>query len=173
MTRRSIPTIVALLALAAACQRGAPPLTEAQRTAIADSVRQADDQLFAALNAKDVQRMMSFYVPGDDVISADAGMIYPSRDSLEKSSRAFWSSLKSVSIARDQQRIAVLAPKAVVVTETWHGTFTDSAGKSMDTKGAYTVVWERRDDGWKILAENNSYPMPAPQPAPAPTRKRG
>jgi len=53
----------------------------------------------------------------------------------------------------------------MVVTETWHGTITDTAGQAMDITGAYPAVWERVADGRKILAENNSYPMPAPQPA--------
>jgi uncharacterized protein (TIGR02246 family) len=171
MARRTLSSIVVLVAVAAACQRSAP-LTDAQRTAIADSIKQVDQQLFAALNARDVPKIMSFYVPGNDLISAEMGMIYPSRDSVDKAARAFYGTLKAANFVRDQQRIAVLAPTAAVMTETWHGTVTDSAGKSMDMKGAYTAVFERTADGWKIVAENNSAPMPMPQPAPAPARKR-
>ncbi|HXY19848.1 MAG TPA: DUF4440 domain-containing protein [Gemmatimonadales bacterium] len=171
MIPRSVPSFVALVALAGACQRRPVPLTETQQGAIADSVRQADSKIWQSLNARDVGAMLGFYVPGNELISADAGMIYPSRDSLEKSTRAFFGSARTVLMVRDQQRIAVLAANAAVATEAWHGIVVDTSGRSMNLSGAYTAVWKRVPEGWRIVADNNSYPVPEPQPAPGPAKR--
>jgi ketosteroid isomerase-like protein len=75
-------------------------------------------------------------------------------------------------MVRDQQRIAVLAANAAVATEAWHGIVVDTSGRSMNLSGVYTAVWKRVPEGWRIVADNNSYPMPEPQPAPAPAKRR-
>lgn len=156
----------------ASCRSAAPPpLTDAERTALADSVKQMMGEFFAVLDARDVQKMWTYYVPGEELTTAENGMFYPSRDSIERAANAFWGSLRSADFTDDANRVQVLGRDVVIYTSQWHGAVTDTTGKTMEMRGAWSSVLQRRPEGWKIVQEHGSAPVPPPAPTPQGRRR--
>ncbi len=161
---------VAALALAAACTMPQRPLTEAQRAALGDSVDQVAGRLMAAVATHpNVDTMLAYYVKGPDLVHAEYGMIYPTYDSLVKGARAFLGSVKSANFKFTDKHVTVLDRDVVVLTVMIGGTVTDTANRVTPVSEAWTMVFHRTSDGWKIAADHESVAPPAP---PAPARKR-
>jgi uncharacterized protein (TIGR02246 family) len=153
-------------ALACAC-KPATEMTDAQRTAIGDSVSAAYHALFASVATRNVDSILAFYAPGDAWVAAELGMVYPSSDSVRAAFRSFFGGLRAVEMTPDAPRVQVLGPTAAVATATFHGTATDTTGVTQELRAAYSAVYERRAEGWKIVQTHESVSMPAPPPAPA------
>jgi uncharacterized protein (TIGR02246 family) len=169
---RILPVLaVAALALAA-CTK--PPLDEQQKTALADSVEQyVAGPFVAAFEHPNVDAILALYAPGNGVQSVEDGMVYPSRDSIEKGLRAFWGRTVSARFTLAAPQVTVLSPDAAVYTTMVTGAVQDSAGVETPMHFAWTGVFVRVGGAWKLQAEHSSYPpAPAPVPAPAPARAR-
>lgn len=164
-------TLALLLALAAAplaaCTSATPapssgstPLSEAERTAIADTVRQLITTA-ANLSAPDVvASLMSLYPDSGRVISASTGRVTTTRDSLALGIRAFW---QNIGQNMRQPRwewgpiyIDVLAPDAAVLTATYRIPHTTPQGHPHVVGGAWTAVFQRRAGRWMIVQEHLS-----------------
>jgi ketosteroid isomerase-like protein len=163
----------AAIALAAACNKAPAPLTDAERTALADSVGQIATQWMATfVTQPTVEKYLSHYVHGNDLVHAEYGMIYPTYDSLVAGARAFFKTVSSMNFTLDQKRFTVLDRDVVVMTAMVKGTMKDSAGKeSPPSQEAWTAVWHRTSDGWKIAADHESMAPPAPLAPPKPERR--
>lgn len=151
--------------LGTACTPAPAPMTDAQRTAIVDGVRAAHEALWASFPRLNVDSTMAFYVADDRVTVAELGMIYPSRDSVVKAIRAAWAGFRSISATPAEPRIMVLGPNAAVLTTTYVGSFTDTAGMTGEVRGAWSAVYHRSPDGWKVVQTHESMPVPAPSRA--------
>jgi ketosteroid isomerase-like protein len=160
-------TIIALaLALAspAACAPASPStstsLTAAERDAIADTIRTRITTA-ANLSAKDVvASLMSLYPDTGRVISASAGHVTTSRDSLTLDITAFWQNIGQN--MRDPRwewgpmYIDVLAPDAAVLTATYRIPHITPQGHPHVVGGAWTAVFQRRAGKWVIVQEHLS-----------------
>jgi ketosteroid isomerase-like protein len=159
------------LGLAAACTMQQRPLGDAQRAAIGDSVDQVATGMMTTVAAQpSADRFLANYVPGNAEVHAEYGMIYPTFDSLAKVVRAGFGQMKSFNLKLTDRRITVLDRDVVVLTGMIVGTVTDTANKVAPFREAWTAVFHRTADGWKIAADHESTAPPAPAPAPA--RKR-
>jgi ketosteroid isomerase-like protein len=167
MTVRAWMVGAAAIVFAAGCSKAPKPMTDAERTALADSVSQVVTQSFAsfATNAT-ADNILGYYVNGDELVHAEYGMIYPTYDSLVKVIRAIWRPGATFKSTLDQKRVTVLDRDVVVFTALMNGTMKDSAGKETPVHEAWTAVYHRTLDGWKIAADHESTAPPAP-PAPA------
>jgi len=154
--------IAGAVVLASACRPAPKTLTEAQRTAIADTVRAEHEALWASFPRLNVDSTMAFYVSDDRLTVAELGMIYPSRDSVVRSIRAAWAGFSSISATPAVPRIMVLGPDAAVLTTTYVGSFTDTAGMTGEVRGAWSAVYHRTPDGWKVVQTHESMPVPVP-----------
>jgi ketosteroid isomerase-like protein len=174
MTRRTWIVGAAAIVLAVACTKAPAPLTDAERTALADSVSQVATGMaasFATPGKATVDDVLSYYVHGDALVHAEYGMIYPTYDAFVKAVRAAWQPVTTAHVTLDQKRVTVLDRDVVVFTALSNGTMKDSAGKETPFHEAWTAVYHRTPDGWKIAADHESTAPPAP-PAPAkPTRR--
>ncbi|HET7456854.1 MAG TPA: DUF4440 domain-containing protein [Gemmatimonadaceae bacterium] len=153
--------IVAVLA-AAACERAdaARVLTRAERAAVADSIAR---QVIAAcdLRAPDpVARLMSLYPDSGSVISASAGRVTTTRDSLAAAVRTFWNNvghnMRDPRWEWTSMRVDVLAPNAAVMTATYRIPHLTPMGMPHVVGGAWTAVFERRGGRWVIVHEHLS-----------------
>ncbi len=163
----------AATALAAACSKAPAPLTDAQRAALADSVGQIATQWLATfVTQPTVDKYLSHYVRGDELAHAEGGMIYPTYDSLVAGARAFFKTVTSMNFTLDHPRFTVLDRDVVVMTTMVTGTMKDTAGKeSPPSQEAWTAVWHRTPDGWKIAADHESMSPPTPPAPPKPERR--
>lgn len=160
----------AALAVAAACTMQQRPLTEAQRAALGDSVDQVATRMMARLSAHaSADSFLASYVSGDELVHAEYGMIYPSYDAFAKAVRAGFASVKSMRCSLNDKRFTVLDRDVVVLTGMLGCTMTDTANKVAPMREAWTGVYHRTGDGWKIAADHESTAPPAP---PAPARPR-
>jgi hypothetical protein len=160
-----LPLILLVASLGACRPEPAPastrtPLSAAEREAIADTVR---SRITAAadLSAKDVvASLMSLYPDTGRVISASAGHITTSRDSLALDIAAFW---RNIGRNMRQPRwewgpiyVDVLAPDAAVLTATYRIPHITPQGNPHIVGGAWTAVFQRRGSKWVIIQEHLS-----------------
>jgi len=152
--------------VAAGCSKAPKPMTDAERTALADSVSQVATQWIASFETQaTTENWFSHYVRGNDLVHAQDGMIYPTYDSLVNVVRASLRPGSSWKMTLDQKRLSVLDRDVVVVTALLNGVLKDSAGTETPWHRAWTTVWHRTPDGWKIAVDNASAAPPAPPPA--------
>ena len=166
MTLRTWMVGAAAIVFIAGCSKAPKPMTDAERTALGDSVSQVVTQGFAgfATNAS-ADNILASYVKGNELVHAEYGMIYPTYDSLVKVVRAIWRPGTTAHFTLDQRRVTVLDRDVVVFTALMNGTVKDSAGKEEPFHEAWTAVYHRTLDGWKIAADHESMAPAAPMPA--------
>jgi len=163
MTRvpRVLRVVTGALLLGACSPRTEAPLSDAERTAIADTLRTLIVSAYDLTKPGDaVTRMMSLYPPTGNVVSASGGRVSVSRDSLEAGIRAFWQfvgqNMRDPKWTWDDMRIDVLARDAAVVTATYHVPHRTPAGQPHTIGGAMTVAFQRRDGRWSVVQEHLS-----------------
>lgn len=149
-----------LLLLACSARREAP-LSDAERKAIADTLRARIVSAYDLTTPGDaVARMMSLYPPTGNVVSASGGRVSVSRDSLEAGIRAFWQyvgqNMRDPKWIWDEMHVDVLARDAAVVTATYHVPHRTPRGDPHTIAGAMTVAFQRRGDRWSVVQEHLS-----------------
>jgi ketosteroid isomerase-like protein len=156
----------AAIAFAAACSKAPPPLNDADRAALADSVSAVVTQMFASL-AQDAsaEKVLRYFVKGNELVSATEGMIFPTYDSLVKVENAEYRPGTKLHVKLDQRHLTVLDRDVVVFAARLDGGMKDSAGTEWPVHAAWTAVYHRTGDGWKIAADHESVVPPAPAPA--------
>ena len=138
-----------------------PAMTEAQRTAIADTLRSLIVSAYDLSKPGDaVARLMSLYPPSGPVISASGGQVSTSRDSLYAGIRAFWDNvgkrMRDPKWTWGPMHVDVLAPDAAVVTATYRVPHLTPQGMPHVIAGAWTAVFQRRGGRWVIVQEHLS-----------------
>ena len=181
---RVLRHVVGTLLLGACGARTDAPMTDAERTAIADSLRARIVTAYDLTKPGDaVARMMSLYPPTGNVVSASGGRLSVSRDSLEAGIRAFWQyvgqNMRDPKWTWDDMRVDVLSRDAAVVTATYHVPHRTPRGEPHTIGGALTVAFQRRDGRWSVVQEHLSDLAPSPTSdsatsgaAPPPTEHR-
>jgi len=160
----------AVLALAACNQP--QPLTDAQKTALADSIEQyVAGPFLATLEHPNVDSVMAVYAPGNAIQVVDFGTIYAGRDSVLSLNRRYWSTARSAHFTLGAPFVSVLSRDAAVYSAIVTGSVTDTAGVVTPMKFAWTGVFVRVNRAWKVQAEHSSAPLPPPEPA-KPARPR-
>jgi hypothetical protein len=168
MPRSSV--LVAALLLAAACRAGGPTrLTDQERTAITDSVRQMAAALAAGVSAHGYRAFPPAMDSAPGFSWAYNGFLpFVSWDSLERWARADPEPKVPQVFAWDTVRIDALAPGIATFAAGYRETRPDSAGKPQTEKGFFTAVAVHRERGWKFTnAHTSTLPPPAPEPPPA------
>jgi uncharacterized protein (TIGR02246 family) len=136
-----------------ACQPATMELTEEQRSAIADSIRQIRGDLFAAAERLDAAELTSYFA--EDGVFIIAGH-YQSHDEFAQGIRNGFAGRQSLSWTIQDQRIDVLSANVVAVADIAVYVATDTLGITSEAPVMHTEVWVRRDGGWKILHAHES-----------------
>jgi len=165
-TMSNVPRLVRLLAgtllLLGACSgRTEAPLSDRERSAIADTLRTMIVSAYDLTKPGDaVARMMSLYPPTGDVVSASGGRVSVSRDSLAERIRAFWTyvgqNMRDPKWTWDEMHVDVLARDAAVITATYHVPHKTPRGDPHTIAGAMTVAFERIAGRWGVVQEHLS-----------------
>jgi ketosteroid isomerase-like protein len=144
-------------------------MTKVERDAIADTLRGLIVRAYDLTTPGDkVARLMSLYPPAGPVVSASSGQVTMSRDSLQAGIRAFWDNvgrnMRDPKWTWGGMHVDVLAPDAAVVTTTYRVPHLTPMGEPHVIAGAWTAVFQRRDDRWVIVQEHLSDLPTAPGP---------
>ena len=159
--RRAVRVAAGMLMLGACSARTDAPLTAAERTVIADTLRTMIVSAYDLTKPGDaVSRMLSLYPPTGNVVSASGGRVSVSRDSLEAGIRAFWQfvgqNMRNPKWTWDDMHVDVLARDAAVVTATYHIPHLTPRGQPHTIAGAMTVAFQRRGGRWSVVQEHLS-----------------
>jgi uncharacterized protein (TIGR02246 family) len=162
LASRAARAAVAALALgAAACRADAPRApTAAERAAIADTLRRLVARAYDLAAPDPVERMLSLYPDSGRVVSAAAGSVVTSRDTLRAQLAGFWErigqNMRDPRWVWDTTIVDVLAPDAAVLTGIYRIPHRTPRGEPHEVGGAWTAVFVRRDGRWVIVQEHLS-----------------
>jgi len=128
----------------------------AVRTELETALREAYD-----LNKPDVsKRMLALYPATGRVVSASAGRITTSRDTLEAGIRYFWENvgvnMRGAKWIWDSLYVDVLSPTVAVVTGSYHIPHKTPRNQDHTIAGAMTAVFAKREGKWVIVQEHLS-----------------
>ncbi|MEK7402439.1 MAG: nuclear transport factor 2 family protein [Gemmatimonadota bacterium] len=149
---------------------------------VAELRGQVETALRAAydLSKPDVEkRMLALYPDSGRVVSASAGRVTTSRDTLEAGIRYFWRNvgvnMRGPQWIWDAIHVDVLSSTYAVVTGSYHIPHKTPRNLDHVIAGAMTAVFAKRDGKWVIIQEHLSdVPAqpndPSMEPVPAPGR---
>ncbi len=159
--RRLAPAVLALAFMATACQPAATELTEEQKAAIADTVRQMADTFFEDFRRLDTDGAM---VPFRSITAwGENGVLGANRDSIITAWSGFFASLQEVTRGGwNEVHVNVLGPAAAVFTASFDWAGVDTTGAEVGGSGVWTTVWERTAEGWVVVQGHESY-LPPPE----------
>ena len=156
----------AAIVFAAGCSQSQKPLSDAEKAAIADSVSAAAAQWMADLSKRPtVEGYAAAWAPGADILHAEKGLLITTRDSILGAARAVFATVTSFSARIREKRVIVLDRDLAVLGAMVDLATTNLAGKAWSGQEAYLAVFHRTPDGWKLVADHESFPEPAPAPA--------
>ena len=128
--------------------------------AIADTLRALVEDAYDFSRPGVVERLMSLYPDSGPVISAAAGRVTTSRDSLRAQLEWFWNyvgqNMQDPRWEWTASHVRVLGPDAAVLTASYRVPHRTPEGRPHTVGGAWTMVFERRDGRWVIVQEHLS-----------------
>src|SRR5262245_24822512 len=153
-------TLVGLAVLLAAGCRSSTTMSAGERQAIADSISRQVKAAYDLSKPNADQRLLSLCRPTGRIVSAAAGQVLTSRDTLAMGIKAFWDNvgvnMREPKWVWDQMIIDVLAPNAAVMTARYHIPHLTPHNQPHTLAGAWTAAFEKRDGRWYIIQEHLS-----------------
>jgi uncharacterized protein (TIGR02246 family) len=148
MRMRALCALAAVAALGA-CQP-AREVDGARRAAIQKAVVETVDDLYAAMNAHDPDRVLDHYLKTDDLLYVGVGNSVLGWETFSSMTRPWYPMHPDVTFEYEIVRVQVLAPDVVTVT-----------AKGSSTEAPF-LMWTRtlvlRDGQWLIALEHESWP---------------
>ncbi len=135
-------------------------LDNSQRRTIADSLAARVRAAYDLSQGEPVQGFLSLYPQRGPVVSATAGRITHSRDSLATAINAFWTGVGQYMIDPTWTwtllDVDVLTSNVAVMTSQYVVPHHTDRGDPHVIGGVWTAVWRRTDKGWFITHEHLS-----------------
>ena len=167
--RSSILRLAAALAVALqllpACEGPAPDDVESAAAppdtgALGDTLRSLVVQAYDLTKPDAVDRIMNLYPADGPVVSASAGRITTSRDTLRAQIERFWlwvgQNMQQPRWDWTESHVQVLGGDAAVLSATYAIPHHTPEGRPHVIGGAWTMVFERRNGRWVIVHEHLS-----------------
>lgn len=140
-----------LLCVGASCTR-APEFPDAQRAAVADTIRQEADRVIAALASRQVDSLADLFTKDADFVYVDNGRIYPDNAALKSAATPFFGRIGRAGGRWEPAHVLVLGPDAGAFTGVFRAEMADTAGAPLWTDGKiWTFVYQRRAGRWQII----------------------
>jgi uncharacterized protein (TIGR02246 family) len=145
------------LTVLAACQPATTELTEEQKAAIADTVRQLSTDYLASVSTLDADTVMAFHIDSDEFAWSIDSELSLEFEAVKASAAAKYAALVAARVSLDTVRVAVLGPDAAVLSGAGAAFVTGPAGQEMKLLLAVTFVAARRDGRWVLLQGHSSH----------------
>ncbi|HEX3867903.1 MAG TPA: hypothetical protein VHV78_14170, partial [Gemmatimonadaceae bacterium] len=151
--------IAALWSTIVACSSSGT-VSAGERAAIVDSLTRQVKAAYDLSQPNVEQHLLSLYPPSGRIVSASAGQLTTSRDTLAMGIKAFWENvgvnMRQPKWIWDQMIFDVLSPTAVVMTATYHVPHLTPRNMPHTIAGAWTAVFQKRDGRWYVIQEHLS-----------------
>jgi hypothetical protein len=152
-------------------------LSPEDRRTIADSLARQVKAAYDLSKPDVAQRMLSLYPPAGSIVSASAGRMTTSRDTLAMGIKAFWDNvgvnMRQPQWVWDKMVVDVLAPNAAVMTATYHIPHLTPQNQPHVIAGAWTAAFEKRGSRWYVVQEHLSDVPTAPDSTARPGMQPG
>lgn len=169
IVRPSLPSLATALAVALplllACDRpasrtAAAEAAPADTSAVGDTLRALVVQAYDLGRPDAVDRIMGLYPDPGPIVSASAGRITTSRDTLRAQIERFYlwvgQNMQQPRWEWTESHVRILGPDAAVLSATYSIPHRTPEGRPHVIGGAWTMVFERRDGRWVIIHEHLS-----------------
>lgn len=137
----------------AAAERSPDPSVHAQ---MEDSARAYLERVRRTFWARDSAAYVAVYLPTGPIVSLSGGELITSRDSVAAGVGGFFRRATAMNITFPDPKIDVLGPDAAAIATPFVLTATDSAGKQVEMRGAWSGVLAIRDGRVRVLQEHQS-----------------
>ncbi|MBC7898061.1 MAG: hypothetical protein H7066_21765 [Cytophagaceae bacterium] len=135
-------------------------MSQAEATAIADTLRGLVREAYDLSKGDVVARMMSLYPASGRVVSTTGGRITTSRDSLQLAITAFWEGVGQHMVQPTwtwgSMEVDVLSSGAAVMSAQYTVPHWTDVGRPHVIGGVWTTTWTRDASGWHIVHEHLS-----------------
>jgi hypothetical protein len=146
--------------LAGCTERNQSVLSEADRKAIADSLKKLVVGSYNLSGPNPVQRMMSLYPESGSVYSTASGHISTTRRELQAQVDTFWHyvgrNMRDPRWEWTAMHVDVLAPDAAVMTASYRIPHNTPMNMEHVIAGAWTAVFANRNGKWVVIQEHLS-----------------
>ena len=145
-----------------ACSQSAPAssVSQAEASAIADTLRGLVRDAYDLSKGDVVNRMMSVYPTSGRVVSATGGRITTSRDSLETAIASFWANVGQHMVQPTwtwgPMEVDVISPRTAVMSASYTVPHWTDVGRPHVIGGVWTTTWTRDATGWHVVHEHLS-----------------
>jgi hypothetical protein len=162
-----------MLALATTACQNAEQIAPAERRAIADSLSALVVQAYDFSRPDAPDRLLALYPDTGRVISAVAGHVTTTRDTLASEIRGFWQrvgqNMRAPTFVLGSTYVDLITRNAAVVTLTYSIPHRTPRDTPHVVSGAWTMLWRRQGGQWRIVQEHLSDTPESSAPGPAAT----
>lgn len=146
--------LLALTAMAA-CQPKPAVMTDAQRAALADTVKTFALSMVDKMNKGDMQGSMASYTQDASGRFTENGVMNDPAG-MQKSNQDMMGMMESMQIKPTKVDVIVLGPDAAVVNSPFSMTVKTKAGKEVTGQGVWTGVVQRQAGAWRVVSTHES-----------------
>ncbi len=152
-------TLAGTVALGSAC-RNPEQIAPEERRAIADSLSALVVQAYDFSQPDAPDRLLALYPESGRVISAVAGRVTTTRDTLAGEIRGFWQrvgqNMRDPRFVLGSTYVDLITRDAAVVTLTYSIPHLTPRNTPHVVSGAWTMLWRRQGGQWRIVQEHLS-----------------
>jgi len=158
--RRAIMIALTLLATLTGACGTADRISPDERRAIADTLTALVTAAYDLRRPDAPARLLALYPDSGRVISAGAGRVTTTRDTLATEIRGFWErvgqNMRDPQFILGSTYVDVITRDAAVVTLTYRIPHRTPRDAPHVVGGAWTMLWRRQAGGWRIVQEHLS-----------------
>lgn len=151
--------LAALVVISGGC-RSPQPIAETERRAIADTLSALVTNAYDLSRPDAPDRLLALYPDSGRIISAVAGHVTTTRDTLAGEIRGFWQrvgqNMQQPRFVLGSTYVDVLTRDAAVMTLTYSIPHRTPRNTPHVVSGAWTMLWRRQGGRWMIVQEHLS-----------------
>lgn len=136
---------------------GPPPIVgqDVESTTVADSIRVLTNNLAASWERLDPDEYLGWFA--SDLVFYFEGQRV-GRSEFDASVNAAMRALRSSTFEILDPHVQILAKDVATISFRLREVMVDTTGATTDLRGALTLIWSRRADGWKVVLAHESLP---------------
>jgi ketosteroid isomerase-like protein len=149
--------LVVFFVILVGCKQQPPQFTDAEKETVKKEVKEQFNQLVSILNQKNAEEWSKFYSKDEFISAFISTDYYSDRTAWVDSITKYFSMRESQKVEAVDVRVNALAANLALLTSEEHGYMIMKDGKNIKSKHVYTIVWKKKQTGWKILHSHESW----------------